>query len=149
MMTRSWIPNLLGIRSLTITTLWQYQVDILFTNKFQVFLSLLLFFIGKAFRYLYERKLKKKESSEEIFNNLLDRGAIYARMKPEDKTLLIRMLQERNPKNIVGMCGDGANDIGALRISHVGISLSEAEASIAAPFTSKRQDISCIISILL
>jgi len=30
----------------------------------------------------------------------------------------------------------------------VGVSLSEAEASIAAPFTSKEQHIGCIIDIL-
>ena len=32
---------------------------------------------------------------------------------------------------------DGANDCGALKAAHVGISLSEAEASVAAPFTSR------------
>lgn len=46
------------------------------------------------------------------------------------------------------MCGDGANDCAALKTAHVGVSLSEAEASIAAPFTSKQQDISCIPNLL-
>lgn len=34
------------------------------------------------------------------------------------------------------MCGDGANDCLALTMADVGLSLSQAEASIAAPFTS-------------
>ncbi len=46
------------------------------------------------------------------------------------------------------MCGDGANDGAALKRAHIGVSLSESEASIAAPFTHGKPNISCIPKIL-
>ncbi|KAM9855577.1 polyamine-transporting ATPase 13A2 isoform 2-T3 [Aulostomus maculatus] len=73
---------------------------------------------------------------------ILMRATVFARMAPDQKTQLVKELQKLNYR--VGMCGDGANDCGALRAADVGVSLSEAEASVASPFTSKTENISCV-----
>jgi cation-transporting ATPase 13A2 len=67
-------------------------------------------------------------------------------MSPDQKSNLVEDLQ--NLGLYVGMCGDGANDCGALRTAHAGISLSEAEASVASPFTSKTANISCVPNVI-
>ncbi len=46
------------------------------------------------------------------------------------------------------MVGDGANDCGALKQADSGLALSDAEASISAPFTSKIMNISATITLL-
>ncbi|XP_037333854.2 cation-transporting ATPase 13A2 isoform X1 [Pungitius pungitius] len=78
----------------------------------------------------------------EYLPKVLLRATVFARMAPDQKTQLVKELQKLNYR--VGMCGDGANDCGALRAADVGVSLSEAEASVASPFTSKTEDISCV-----
>uniref|UniRef100_A0A8C6Q8Z2 Polyamine-transporting ATPase 13A3 n=1 Tax=Nothobranchius furzeri TaxID=105023 RepID=A0A8C6Q8Z2_NOTFU len=73
-------------------------------------------------------------------------GTVFARMAPDQKTQLIETLQ--GVDYFVGMCGDGANDCGALKRAHGGISLSELEASVASPFTSRTPNISCVPSLI-
>jgi cation-transporting ATPase 13A3/4/5 len=67
-------------------------------------------------------------------------------MSPTQKSKLVEMYQDLG--YIVGMCGDGANDAGALNVAHVGVSLTNTEASVAAPFTSKKASISAIVTLL-
>ena len=82
----------------------------------------------------------------ELYRRILVCGTVFARMLPDQKAQLVEDLQEIG--YTVGMCGDGANDCGALKVAHAGVSLSEAEASIASPFTSKVPDVSCVLEII-
>ena len=77
---------------------------------------------------------------------MLVKGQIYARMSPDEKHELVERLQDLG--YTVAFCGDGANDCGALKAADVGLSLSEAEASVAAPFTSQTPDITCITEVI-
>ncbi|KAL5499439.1 hypothetical protein EMCRGX_G010855 [Ephydatia muelleri] len=78
----------------------------------------------------------------DLYQKLLVKGTVFARMAPDQKAQLVTDLQTLGYG--VCMCGDGANDCGALKAAHVGISLSEAEASVASPFTSKTPNITCV-----
>ncbi|XGW32615.1 hypothetical protein V3C99_017286, partial [Haemonchus contortus] len=82
----------------------------------------------------------------ELLDKLVAVCDVFARMAPDQKQQLINYLQEIN--YTVAMCGDGANDCAALKAAHAGISLSDAEASIAAPFTSRIADIRCVPTVI-
>ncbi|KAM8927889.1 polyamine-transporting ATPase 13A2 [Pelodytes ibericus] len=82
----------------------------------------------------------------DLLPKVLIHATIFARMSPDQKTQLIRNFQALN--YCVGMCGDGANDCGALKAADVGISLSDAEASVASPFTSKLSNIECVPAVI-
>ncbi|EAR98775.2 E1-E2 ATPase family protein (macronuclear) [Tetrahymena thermophila SB210] len=102
---------------------------------------------GRAFSKIIHESTQTSEKAQ-LLRTMLLKTQIFARMRPEEKALLLQQLQDLPWKPTCGMCGDGANDCGALKTADVGISLSEAEASIAAPFTSKIQDISCVVELL-
>ncbi|KAI5478249.1 P-type ATPase, cation transport [Pseudohyphozyma bogoriensis] len=82
----------------------------------------------------------------ETLQRMLIKGIIFARMSPDEKHELVERLQSLG--YTVGFCGDGANDCGALKAADVGLSLSEAEASVAAPFTSRQPDIRCFLEVI-
>ncbi|KAF3690832.1 putative cation-transporting ATPase 13A3 [Channa argus] len=94
---------------------------------------------GKSFAVIAEH-------FPDMLQKLVLHGTVFARMAPDQKTQLIEALQ--GVDYIVGMCGDGANDCGALKRAHGGISLSELEASVASPFTSRTPNISCVPSLI-
>lgn len=98
---------------------------------------------GDVFRILFRND---SEISEAYKEEVLMKASIYARMSPDEKHELMEQLQRLD--YVVGFCGDGANDCGALKAANVGISLSEAEASVAAPFTSQIFDISCVLDVI-
>ncbi|AEY98251.1 FAFR567Wp [Eremothecium gossypii FDAG1] len=98
---------------------------------------------GEVFRLLFKTD---KSQIEEVINNILLKTSIYARMSPDEKHELVERLQSIGYQ--VGFCGDGANDCGALKAADIGISLSEAEASVAAPFTSRLFEISCVLDVM-
>ena len=109
---------------------------------------------GSAFQILYNLSLKVYDdySNEEykiyneLFSMLLNKTLVFARMLPEQKALLIQCFKETN--NIIAMCGDGANDIGALRTANVGISLGLDDTAISAHFITKSPNIKCILRII-
>ncbi|KIW71556.1 hypothetical protein, variant [Phialophora macrospora] len=95
---------------------------------------------GDAFRWVIDF------GSTEIMQRMLVKGAVFARMSPDEKHELVEKMQSID--YCCGFCGDGANDCGALKAADVGVSLSEAEASVAAPFTSHIFDISCVPALI-
>ncbi|CAG8470103.1 3122_t:CDS:10, partial [Acaulospora colombiana] len=95
---------------------------------------------GDVFRWIVDY------ADEITLYRMLIKGQIFARMSPDEKHELVEKLQEIG--YCVGFCGDGANDCGALKAADVGLSLSDAEASVAAPFTSRNKDIGCVVEII-
>jgi len=96
--------------------------------------------------YLREADESQGISSSLLLHIFLSHGAIFARMKPEQKALLVEHMMGIGYST--AMVGDGANDCQSLKTAEVGLSLSEAEASIAASFTSKVDSIGSVVTLL-
>ncbi|XP_071998722.1 probable cation-transporting ATPase 13A4 isoform X1 [Engystomops pustulosus] len=110
-------------------------VDIEKANKCQGIAGYCFAMTGKTYQVIIQHFYS-------LLPKLLMNGAIFARMSPGQKSNLIEEFQKID--YYVAMCGDGANDCGALKVAHAGISLSEQEASVASPFTSQTTNIQCV-----
>jgi len=73
------------------------------------------------------------------------RTQVFGRCTPNDKVSIVSTFVEMG--EITLMCGDGGNDCGALKAAHVGIALSDAEASVVAPFTSLDKSITSVTEV--
>jgi len=84
-----------------------------------------------------------------IPNFISKKTKIFYRMSPDDKVKLINFLK-RDKNAVVAMCGDGANDCGALMCADIGISLNDRQTTkrITSHFSYKLDSIACIEIIL-
>jgi len=83
----------------------------------------------------------------QLMKELLTHVRVFARMSPLDKVAVVQLYIEAG--FITAMCGDGGNDCGALRAAHVGIALSDAEASVVSPFTGVSKSAMAVVDVLL
>eukprot|EP00918_Siedleckia_nematoides_P094394 GHVU01207294.1.p1 GENE.GHVU01207294.1~~GHVU01207294.1.p1 ORF type:complete len:584 (-),score=103.17 GHVU01207294.1:1048-2601(-) len=78
---------------------------------------------------------------------LLRYTRVFARMNPSQKVSSVEVHMQ---SGITGMCGDGANDAGALRTAHAGLALAShsAEATIVAPFSTPSEETGTLTDII-
>ena len=74
---------------------------------------------GSAFNYFFPQDVSNISAMQK---RLILNTKVYARAKPNDKAKIIMAYQ--NIDKVTAMCGDGANDCGALKQADIGLSLS-------------------------
>lgn len=87
-----------------------------------------------------------KQNSPEIASKLSEFIRVYGRCTPLHKISVVNHFIDEG--YITMMTGDGGNDAGALKTAHVGVALSDAEASIVSPFTSLDKSITSVVDVL-
>ncbi|GAW79162.1 cation transporting ATPase [Plasmodium gonderi] len=83
---------------------------------------------------IIEYFLNNYQNDLTIFDELIKRVLIFCRVSPKNKEIIIKTLNKLG--NITIMCGDGTNDMAALKAAHVGVSL----LSIKITYKNTRSD---------
>lgn len=82
---------------------------------------------GDGLKYLYEHK-------HDYYLNIVPYISVYARFAPKQKEFVVTTMKSLGYFTL--MCGDGTNDVGALKHAHVGVSI----LSNASVTTKKKND---------
>ncbi|SBT36608.1 P-type ATPase, putative [Plasmodium ovale wallikeri] len=109
---------------------------------------------GDAYTYIRDsmfqisnhEEMCSNETEFDKYKRFLLRVRIFSRLTPNNKIEVIKDFI--NFDYITGMCGDGSNDCGALKISHAGIALSNSDSSVVSPFSSRNENIKGVIDVL-
>jgi cation-transporting ATPase 13A3/4/5 len=107
---------------------------------------------GEAYSAFFVQK--DPPTPDWIVQTLLPACTVFGRTSPSQKANIVALFQSYYKTAfdqiwLVGFCGDGANDCEALKQADVGLSISETEASIAAPFNTSIPNISPLITLMV
>jgi magnesium-transporting ATPase (P-type) len=105
-------------------------------------------FKNKLFKNNFNDKFFEEYPYSGLLNLINEKGRIFFRMSPKNKVDLVNFFKE-DKSSIVAMCGDGANDCGALLSADIGISIKQTKGNnVTSHFYSSEESISCIEHIL-